>query len=223
MTLLVEDESLLPSTMPVTTRSKYRALIAERDASIETVLAPVSDMSEYNIYKEDTLKLYNIAVNNTDGIYADLYKNIIEFLLQDDMLKIADAGWIIIWIVSIRGHIDTNKSSPHIPFLENAITILQNHLEDDSHYTVSAAKFIEIYEFVIDFMGRQEQCPVAMYVSALVTYMTRAAEGVWNGIELEKKNTILIRMRRWKKYTLALKYGLIVKCDEFLAKYKITA
>ncbi len=237
------DESLLPSAMPVTTRSQRRALLAERkttsDEFMASVMASVSathmvvkdDMvymyavapTPYAIYKENVLKLFEIAVKEKGGLHTHLYKNVIEYLLQDDMLNMSSTQWLVTWTASIRCHMNIHKTSPHVPFLENAIVTLQKHLEDDGHYVVPAAKFIEVYDWIVDFMGKQGESHVAVYVSALVPYMIRAGEGVWKSIELEKKSRILAKMMLWKELTAPVEYGLVAKCEEFLAKYKITA
>lgn len=232
MTWLVEDESLLSYTMPVTTRSQRRAIIAERKATSDEFMASIAPMpvvaptptpTPYAIYKENVLKLFEIAAKEKGGLHTHLYKNVIDYLLQDDMLKGTNAPWLITWTASIRCHMNIHKTSPHVPFLENAIMTLQKHLEDDGHYVVTCAKFIEVYDWVVDFMGKQGESHVAVYVSALVPYMIRAGEGVWKNIELEKKSRILAKMMLWKELTAPAEYGLVAKCDEFLAKYKITA
>jgi hypothetical protein len=107
--------------------------------------------------------------------------------------------------------------------MENAIATLQKHLEDDGHYVVSAAKFIEVYDWIVDFIWKQGERNVTVYLSALVPYMIRAVAGVWKSIELEKKSRILAKMMLWKELTAPAEYGLVAKCEEFLAKYKITA
>lgn len=233
-----ESKSLPPSVsiMPVTTRSMRRAMIAERDernaAFMKKVVASVpvpapvpapapAKNTEFEAYKEIVKQLFDehSKCNDTD-VKVKLYDVLMEYLVQPDMLKKASTQWLVTWRASVIFHINNTKSASSLALGKDVIATLDGYLESGNHYSVTATKFIEIYDWIIDFATKGNKS-MNVYATSLVAYMNKALDGVWNELTLEKKTGIRARVMVWKEMEAPAGYLLVERCNEFLEKYKM--
>ncbi len=238
------DKSLRVSEMPVVTRSMRRAMIAERDERnaafmkkvVDSVPVPVpvpapapapvpapapAKNTEFEAYKEIVKQLFDehAKCNDTD-VKAKLYDVLMEYLVQPDMLKKASTQWLVTWRASVIFHINHTKSASSLALGKDVIATLDGYLESEGHYKVTTKRFIEIYDWIIDFATKGNK-DMNVYATSLVAYMNRALPGVWGELELKKKSAIRARVMMWKEMEAPTGYLLVERCNEFLEKYKM--
>lgn len=229
-----EDKSLRVSEMPVLTRSMRRAGIVESAGPMKkkgpvvvveaTKLASPAPAppSSFQIYKDNVDKLFQEHANCTDDVQkVKLYDVLMEYIVQPEMLKKASTQWIVTWRASVIHHINHNKAASSVALGKDVIATLDGYLESEGHYKVTTKRFIESYDWIIDFITKKEARFVNVYATSLVAYMNRALPGVWKELELKRKSAIRARVMMWKEMDAPTGYLLMERCNEFLEKYKM--
>ncbi len=194
------------------------AVVSEAVVS-EAVVSQTPSLT-HTEYKDNIKKLYDEYAKCRDKeIRNKLAIVAYEYLLQPEMLRASSSQWFITWRASIWYHIINDmKSASDKYYVQEAASTIDNILESAGRYNVNASKFIEIYDWTINFMSDRTDYTTC-YAASLVAYMNKLSTDTWNGVPTEKKESICSKVVEWKDHQNSMEYGLFEKCKYFIEKY----
>jgi hypothetical protein len=190
------------------------------EAVIPEAVVPQTPSLTHTEYKDNIKKLYDEYAKCRDKqIKNKLAIVAYEYLLQPEMLRASSSQWFITWRASIWYHIINDiKSASDKYYVQEAASTIDNILESAGRYNVSASKFIEIYDWTINFMSDRTDYTTC-YAASFVAYMNKLSTDTWNGVPTEKKESICSKVIEWKEHPKSADYGLFEKCKYFIEKY----
>lgn len=213
-------EAVVPETDIVTISTTTPVSVTAIEQLSDIVTIPTVPTLTHTEYKNNVNKLFNEYTNCRDKeIRNKLAIVAYEYLVQPDMLRASTSSWLITWRASIWNHIIyDNKSDSDKPYLQEAAITIGNILESDGRYNVSATKFIEIYDWIINFMSSRTAYTTC-YAASLLAYMNKINIDIWNDVPAEKKESICSKVIEWKEHPKSTNFGLFDNCKYFLEKY----